>query len=293
MGAAAERDAGVVNHQRRSVGGMTVKVLFLGDVVGSAGREAVTRLVPAVRQARGLDVVLANVENATNGSGLNTRSYNQLAAAGIAGMTMGDHAYKNREIFRLFERGAAVCRPANYPDSAAGPRYLLVPMAADRPQGPKLALCVLQGRMFMRPVDCPLRAADRLLAELAALPEPPAAVFVDIHAEATSEKQTLGRYLAGRVTAVLGTHTHVPTADASLYPPGTAYITDVGMTGPYGGIIGREIAPVTQAALDFEPVPFTVAEADPRLSGALVTFAADTGRASAIELVHLPLNASV
>jgi metallophosphoesterase (TIGR00282 family) len=193
---------------------------------------------------------------------------------------MGDHVYKKTEIYSLFDEGKPICKPANFPADSPGPEYLIV----DAPDGTPVALFCLLGRIFMRPVDCPFRAADRILDQLAGKAK---VIVVDIHAEATSEKQLMLRHLLGRVSAVLGTHTHVPTADASVHPPGTAYITDVGMTGPYDSVIGRRYDRVLQTTLTFEPTSFEVATGDPRVSGALFEVDPSTGNASSIELVHL------
>lgn len=262
---------------------MPLRILFLGDVVGEAGRKVLKRYLSLVRRALEVDLVIANCENAAGGSGIDPRCYQQLITAGIDAMTMGDHVYKRKEIFGLFEREAAICRPANFPPDAPGPAYLLV----ETPFGP-VATFSLLGRMFMRPTDCPYRAADQMLETLT----PKAKIIVvDMHAEATSEKQLMLRHLLGRVSAVFGTHTHVPTADARVYEPGTAYITDVGMTGPYDSIIGRRCDRVLQTTLTFEPTSFDVATGDPRISGALVEIEPSEGRAISVELVHLDVPA--
>lgn len=257
-----------------------MRILFLGDIVGEPGRKLLRRTLPALRAHLGLDLVIANAENAAGGSGMDARCYRQLAAAGIDGFTMGDHIYKRREIIPLFEAGAPICKPANYPPEAPGRDYLI----ARTPAGVPVAIVSLLGRMFMRPVDCPFHAADRVLATIG---DQAKVILVDIHAEATSDKQCILRHLVGRVSAICGTHTHVPTADAAIYSPGTAYITDVGMTGPYESIIGRRFDRVLHANTTFEPTPFDVATGDPRVSGALLDIDPDTGRAAAIELCHL------
>lgn len=257
-----------------------LRVLFLGDVVGLPGRSVLTNWLGAVVAHRQIDLVVANAENAAGGSGITKGCYTELVSAGVRAFTLGDHAYRRKaEVLALFASGAPICRPANYPPEAAGPEYILV----DGPSG-KVAIFCLQGRLFLKPADCPFHAADRVLE---AIGQQASVILVDIHAEATSEKQTIGRYLAGRVSAVFGTHTHVPTADGCILPPGTAYITDVGMTGPYDSIIGRRFDRVLQATRDFDPVPFDVARDDPRMSGALVDIDAESGVAHAIELLHL------
>ncbi|HVJ82773.1 MAG TPA: TIGR00282 family metallophosphoesterase, partial [Planctomycetia bacterium] len=233
-----------------------MRVLFLGDIVGEPGRKIVREAAPILRRRYACDAVFANAENCAGGSGITGRCHSQLAAAGLDALTMGDHIYRRREVMDLFGRTPPICKPGNFPAEAPGPDRLLVTL----PSGVKIGVISLLGRTFMRPVDCPFHAADRLVAELRA--ETPI-IFVDMHAEATSEKQAMLRHLLGRVTAVLGTHTHVPTADATIYPPGTAYMTDLGMTGPYDGVIGRRWEPVLKHAITFEHAVFEVAEGDP------------------------------
>jgi metallophosphoesterase (TIGR00282 family) len=257
-----------------------VKILFLGDIVGEPGRKIIKRALPGLRARFNIDLVIANAENSAGGSGMDPRCYSQLIAAGVDAITMGDHIYKKREIYSLFEKGEPICKPANFPPEAPGPDHLIV-SAAD---GTKVAIISLLGRMFMRPVDCPFHAVDRVLDDIGKQAK---VILVDIHAEATSDKQCVLRHLIGRVSAVVGTHTHVPTADASVYPPGTAYITDVGMTGPYDSVIGRRFDRVLHATTTFEPKPFDVATGDPRISGALIEVDPESGRASAIELWNL------
>lgn len=257
-----------------------VRLLFLGDVVGEAGRKIAVRAIPLLRRHFDLEVVVVNAENAAGGSGLNPRCFTQLKNAGVDAFTMGDHIYKKKEIIGLLKQNEPICKPANFPRSSPGPAFLLVPLTG----GGVLAVISLLGRVFMRPVDCPFVAADRVLEEIGGITP---LVLVDIHAEATSDKQLVGRYLAGRVSAVLGTHTHVPTADASIFPPGTAYQTDVGMTGPYDGIIGRRYDRVIHTSTTFEPTTFDVAENDARVSGAIVVIDRITGHALDIQSVHL------
>lgn len=257
-----------------------MKILFLGDIVGEPGRKIIKRALPGLRARFNIDLVIANAENSAGGSGMDPRCYSQLIAAGVDAITMGDHIYKKREIYSLFEKGEPICKPANFPPEAPGPDHLIV-SAAD---GTRVAIISLLGRMFMRPVDCPFHAVDRVLV---AIGKQAKVILVDIHAEATSDKQCVLRHLIGRVSAVVGTHTHVPTADASVYPPGTAYITDVGMTGPYDSVIGRRFDRVLHATTTFEPKPFDVATGDPRISGALIEVDPESGRASAIELWNL------
>jgi len=216
---------------------------------------------------------------------LTVKCFDELADAGVDVFTLGDHAYRKDEIFELFERNAPLCRPANYPLDAPGPE-LIVTEARD---GTVVAVLTLMGRTYMKPVDCPFRAADRLLDRLGSSAR---VILVDLHAEATSDKQLLARYLDGRVSAALGTHTHVPTADETILPQGTAYQTDVGMTGPYDSIIGRRYDKVLTATLSCVPQYFDVATGNPKLCGAVVEIDPESGRASRIERVALDQNAA-
>jgi metallophosphoesterase (TIGR00282 family) len=254
-----------------------MKILFLGDIVGPPGLEMVRTLVPKLIADEAIDIVIANAENACNGSGLTPKQYRQLRSAGIDLITMGDHIYRRSEIIGTLESEDRICKPANFPRGAPGRDLILAPAR----NGVMVAAFTLLGRTFMRPVDCPFQAADRVLAELG---DRAKVIIVDMHAEATSDKYLMGHHLKGRVSAVLGTHTHVPTADEQLLGT-TAFISDVGMTGPYDSILGRRIDRVLSHALDFVPAPFDVATGDPRLAGAIVEVDAETGRASSIRRV--------
>ena len=252
-----------------------MRILFLGDIVGRPGYMAVTERLSEIRDQESVDFIVANAENAADGSGLTVRQFRGLVAAGVDVITMGDHVYRKLELKPVLETDPRIVKPANYPDAAPGRPWTVVRSRSGVP----VAVLSLMGRVFMRPVDCPFQAADRYLAEI------PAEVkvrIVDVHAEATSDKQTLARYLDGRVTAVLGTHTHVPTADAGLLAGGTAYQTDVGMTGPYDGVIGRAFDRVLATTVTFEPTHFHVATGDVRICGALVDVDPETGLATAI-----------
>lgn len=235
----------------------------------------VVRALPGLIARERLDLVIANAENATSGSGLSPEHYRQLIHCGVDAITLGDHIYKRREINAVLKREANIVKPANYPTDAPGRPWTV----ATSRSGIPVAVVSLLGRVFMRPVDCPWKAADRVLAEL---PADVKVVVVDFHAEATSDMQLMGRYLDGRVSAVLGTHTHVPTADEQLLPGGTAFQCDVGMTGPYDSILGRRYDRVLETTLTFNPTHFEVAEGDPRLSGTIVDVDPQTGRAQGI-----------
>lgn len=238
--------------------------------------QAVARLLPDLRRELKLDCVIANAENAADGSGLTVSQFKRLVEAGVDCVTMGDHIYRRSELLPTLSRDPRIVKPANYPADAPGRCWTTIRAGC----GTEVAVFSLLGRVFMRPVDCPFAAADRVLAEI---PNSVRVRFCDIHAEATSDKQLLGRHLDGRVAVAVGTHTHVPTADARILPRGTAYQTDVGMTGPYESIIGRNISRVTQTTLTFEPTHFYVATEDVRLSGVLVDIDSETGLARGIE----------
>jgi metallophosphoesterase (TIGR00282 family) len=257
-----------------------MRLLFLGDIVGEPGRKLVRKAVPALRETRQLDLVIVNAENIAGGSGMTPKTYAQLRRCGVDACTMGDHIYKKREIISVLVRGEPVCKPANFPPEAPGQDHLIVETAS----GVSVGIVSVLGRIFMRPVDCPLAALDRVLEQLAPKTN---VILVDVHAEATSEKQVMFRYLSGKVSAVVGTHTHVPTADAMISAEGTAYITDVGMTGPYESIIGRRIDNVIHTTKTFEPLSFDVATGDPRISGVILEIDEATGKATAIEPIHM------
>lgn len=252
-----------------------MRILFLGDIVGPAGLAFVKRALPAVIAHEKLDLVIANAENCTKGSGLTPQHYQQLREAGIDLITLGDHAYKRMEIAGVLQNDERICRPANWPSEAPGRDFAWLTTG----DGVKVAAFALLGRTFMKPADCPFKAADRVLAQLNGQAS---VIFCDMHAEATADKYLMLHHLKGRVSAVLGTHTHVPTADEQIFAPGTAFISDVGMTGPYDSILGRRIDRVLSTAVTFVPSPFDVATGDPRLGGVIVEVEPTTGRSLAI-----------
>jgi 2',3'-cyclic-nucleotide 2'-phosphodiesterase len=260
-----------------------MRALLVGDVVGNPGRDILVKKLAALRQKRQVDFVIANVENASGGSGLTIANAREILAAGVDVMTMGDHVWKRKEIVPFIEREPRLLRPLNLSPLASGTGVGLYTL----PSGVQIGVLDLLGRVFMKPVDDPFRAADEALRQLAAHTQN---IFVDFHAEATAEKITLGAHLDGRVTCVFGTHTHVPTADEHVTPKGTAFICDVGMTGPYDSVLGRRTDRVLKATLTQMPFPFDVAKDDVRISGALVTFDPATGRATAIERLQLREN---
>lgn len=257
-----------------------MKILFIGDIVGKPGRQICVRAVRGLRNEENLDLVVANAENIAGGSGLTPEIYHELISHGIDGITMGDHVYKRREIFPLLQSEKRIVRPANYPSSAPGKDVMIL---RTRQQIP-VAVFTLLGRVFMPPVDSPFQAADRVLA---ALPPDVRVILLDFHAEATSDKQLMGRLLDGRASAVLGTHTHVPTADECILPGGTAFQCDVGMTGPHESILGRRIDRVKETVLTFRPTHYEVATHDVRINGSIVEIDAETGKAISIRRITI------
>jgi metallophosphoesterase (TIGR00282 family) len=252
-----------------------VRILFIGDIVGKPGRDIVCRAVAGLVVRERLDLVLANAENAAGGSGLTPAIYRDLVRAGVQGITLGDHVYRRKEIYPTLENETNIVKPANLPPESVGRNWAVV-TAND---GTPVAIACLLGRLFMQPVDNPWQAADRVLAEI---PTDVRVRWIDFHAEATSEMQLMGRYLDGRVTAVLGTHTHVQTADECILPGGTAFQCDVGMTGPFESIIGRRIDRVMETTLTARPTEFDVATGDVRICGTIVEADPPTGRATGI-----------
>jgi metallophosphoesterase (TIGR00282 family) len=263
-----------------------MRILCIGDVVGRPGREAFVRLVAMLRQDTGAECVVLNAENAAGGSGITSRLARELFAAGADAVTLGDHAWRQRDVFEAFAEFSTLVRPANFPSEAPGRGACLVELEG----GLRVGVINLVGRIFMDPSECPFRAADAAIAELG---QKTSIIVVDMHAEATSEKVAMGRYLDGRVSVVFGTHTHVPTADETILPGGTAYITDVGMTGPHDSVLGREVKPVLKKLTTGVPARFDVATGDVRLSGIVVTVDERTGRATEIARIQVPLEPEV
>lgn len=251
--------------------------MFSGDVVGRPGRKFLIEQLGRLKEAYGVDLAIANGENSAAGAGITSKIAGELFAAGVDGLTLGDHVWDQKALAAEIEKIDYLCRPANLPERCPGRKFLILERDSFR-----LAVFTVLGRTFMQPRDCPFVEADRILKELEGRAD---AVLVEIHAEATSEKLALGRYLDGRVAAVVGTHTHVPTADAAILPKGTAYITDVGMTGPYESILGREIEPVLAKFLDGMPRRFEIADGDVRISSVLIDIDETTGLAGKIELL--------
>ena len=262
-----------------------MRILFIGDIVGRPGRMALRELLPALKQQHRPDLVVCNVENAAAGFGLTEPLGQEILACGVDVMTGGNHIWDKKGSEAYLDREERLCRPANFPKEAPGRRYVIREVGEVR-----VAVISLMGRVFMSPCDCPFRELDRLLHEL----EEEADLFVvDFHAEATSEKQAMGHYADGRVAAVVGTHTHVATADTCILPNGTAYQTDLGMTGPRRSIIGMDIEPVLRRFLTGMPTRFEVAHDDPRLSGLLVEIDTWSGQATEVERIERALSTEV
>ena len=251
-----------------------MKMLMIGDVVGGPGRKMLRRELKRLRGSLGAGAVVVNAENCAAGSGITAALAKEIFDAGADAITLGDHTWGQKEFASQIDSVGNLARPLNYPDGCPGRGWCVVTLPTFR-----FAVVNLLGRVFMQPVDCPFRAFDRAWAEMPKdIP-----VFVDFHAEATSEKVTFAYYADGRATAVFGTHTHVQTSDASVLPGGTAFVTDVGMTGPYVSSIGRDLKPVTKKFMTGIPARFDVASGPSVIEGAVVDFDPATRRATAVE----------
>ncbi len=250
-----------------------LSILVIGDVIGKPGRQAVSKILPGLRQQYGLDLVIANAENAAGGLGLTSATAEELLDAGVDVLTSGNHIWTQKEIIPYLDGEMPILRPLNYPPGVPGKGYII---------NSKAVVVNLMGRTFMGDLDCPFRAMDQLLAELG---HKSLVIIVDFHAEATSEKVAMGRYLDGRVSAVLGTHTHVGTIDAQLLPQGTAYITDIGMVGPKDSVIGDETEAVIQRFLTGMHHRLPVAKGKTILNSVMVRVEEGSGRALSIERI--------
>ncbi len=259
-----------------------MKILFIGDIVGSPGREAIKKLVAPLKQDLQIDFVIANAENASGGSGITSKVAAELFSSGVDVLTSGDHIWKKSEIFELINREERILRPLNFPLGAPGRGAAIFKTKG----GLKVGVINVNGRVFMEALECPFKTTLAACEELA---KETKIIIVDIHAEATSEKVALGWYLDGKVSAILGTHTHIQTADEKILPKGAAYITDVGMTGPYDSVIGRRVEDVLTRFLSSIPVKFEVAQENIQLHGALVEIDEKTGRAISILRVQKKL----
>lgn len=262
-----------------------MKLLFIGDIVGQPGRRAVKELLPRLREQHALDFVIANGENSAGGSGITPKTAEEIFSAGVDVITTGDHLWDQKEVVELLEHEKRFLRPLNYPPGTAGKGSGVyeVQVPNSKVQAPVLiAVLNLQGRTFMPPLENPFLAGRE---EVKKLREQTRIIFVDFHAEATSEKIAFARMVDGQVSAVVGTHTHVQTADEQIFPGGTAYLTDAGFTGPHESVLGREIAPVIQRFLTNTPQRFEVAKERVILHGALIEIDEASGRAVGIQRV--------
>jgi metallophosphoesterase (TIGR00282 family) len=257
---------------------MKLNIFCIGDIVGRPGRHIVSdKLKPLVKELA-IDCVIANAENAAGGSGLTPQIYNKLLRYGVNLITLGDHTYRKREIITTLEKTDNIARPANLSEYAAGRGFATYKTS----QGPTIAVVSLVGRLFMKPADCPYNAIDKILPKLQQQAD---IIIVDIHAEATSEKIAMGYHLDGRVSLCYGTHTHVVTADEKILPKGTAYITDIGMTGAYDSVLGRNVENVLKSFRTQMPFPFEVATGDVKIGAILVTVDSNTKKAEQIKRV--------
>lgn len=255
-----------------------MRILLIGDIVGSPGREAVRKIVPKLCRDRSIDFVIANAENVAGGSGLTPETVDELFLSKIDVITSGDHVWKKKELYERISKDNRILRPANYPEASPGLGMAVI----STKDGEKVAVLNLLGRVFMDPVDCPFQAAER---ELRKINGETKIILVDMHAEATSEKIAMGRFLDGRVSVVFGTHTHVQTADEKIFSQGTGYITDLGMTGPHDSVIGRRHDAIVEHFLTLMPKKFEVADKDVELEGAIVNIDDETGKTLSIERV--------
>jgi metallophosphoesterase (TIGR00282 family) len=258
-----------------------LRLLFLGDVIGEPGRKAVIEMVPKLKQAWGIDFVIVNGENAAAGRGITGKITIDLLRAGVAVITSGDHIWDQKEVVSYIETEPRLLRPINYPPGTPGRGSIVLETAKG-----KVGVINVQGRTFMQPsLENPFRLLDEEVRRLRAETH---VIFVDMHAETTSEKIAIGRFLDGKVSAVAGTHTHVQTADEQIFPGGTAFICDAGMCGPTESVLGREIQPIIQRFVSSMPVNFPVAKGEVKLHGILVDVDPSTGKAKSIRRVAEP-----
>ena len=259
---------------------MKVKILCIGDIVGRPGRRILSAQLPGLVKEKEVDAVIANAENVAGGSGLTPQIFEKLGRYGIHLITLGDHCYRKKEIIPILETEQNIVRPANLSPAAAGKDYAVYQTA----KGVSVAVVTLIGRIYMKPSDCPYAKIDTLLPKVQQHAD---LIFVEMHAEATSEKVAMGYYLDGKVSCVFGTHTHVMTADERIQQNGTAYITDLGMTGSHDSVLGRKSECVIRAFRTQMPCPFELAYRDVRISAILVTVDSHTRKAESIERLQI------
>lgn len=254
-----------------------MNLLVIGDIVGRPGRQAVREFLPDLVRQYNIEFIIANAENASGGRGLTREVMQELLGAGIDVLTMGNHVWDNKEIFSFIDDQPRIIRPANYPQPCPGQGYHVYQAGFNL----KIAVINVSGRVFMPALDCPFRTVDQILSSL---PEVDC-IIIDFHAEATSEKQAFGYYFDGRATAVLGTHTHIQTADERILPEGTAYITDLGMTGPIESVLGMERQGVIEKFLTQRPIRFEVAKGPSQLQGVVLELDESTRRVTQIRRI--------
>ena len=254
------------------------RILFIGDIIGGTGRGAIRELLPEIIQQYSPNFIIANGENLAGGNGLTKETADEMFSYGVNFLTTGNHVWDNKEILDFIDSYDKIIRPANYPEGAPGKGYAVIDSNSDHIL--KIGVFNLSGRIFMEPLDNPFSVADKIIPKLR---EETNIIILDFHAEATSEKMSMGWYLDGRISAVLGTHTHVQTADETILPNHTAYITDVGMTGPINSVIGVKKDPVIKKFLTQMPAKFDVAKGDVRLCAVIIDIDPITGNATAIE----------
>lgn len=260
-----------------------MRILAIGDIVGSPGRNAVKTLVPKIKKEEGVDFVVANAENAAGGSGITPDIAEEIFGYGVDVITSGDHIWKKKEIYDILDKESRILRPANYPDGVPGMGSTVIKSKT----GVSVGVINLIGRVFMDAVDCPFKAAKK---EIERIKKETNIIIIDMHAEATSEKIALVWYLDGIASFVFGTHTHIQTADERIYPKATAYITDLGMTGPYDSVIGRQPEQIIERFILQIPTKFLMAENNIQLHGAIADIDEKTGRATAIKRIQYKLN---
>ena len=259
---------------------MKLNILCIGDIVGRPGRRIVAEKLKPLIAELDIDCVIANAENAAGGSGLTPQIYDKLLRYGVNLVTLGDHTYRKKDIIETLEKSEHIARPANFSEQAAGRGIAYYKTS----KGPTVAVVSLIGRIFMKPADCPYNAIDKILPQLQQKAD---IIIVDFHAEATSEKIAMGYHLDGRVSLCFGTHTHVATADERILPKGTAYITDIGMTGAYDSVLGRDVESVLKSFRTQMPYPFEIATGDVKMDAILVTIDSNTKKAERIERISI------
>jgi len=262
---------------------MKLNILCIGDIVGRPGRRIVAEKLKTLVKEHAIDCVIANAENAAGGSGLTPQIYDKLMRYGVNMVTLGDHTYRKRDIIGTLERADNIARPANFSEYAAGRGFAVYKTN----KGPTVGVVSLIGRLFMKPADCPYNAVDKILPKLQQKAD---IIIVDFHAEATSEKLAMGYHLDGRVSLCFGTHTHIVTADERILPKGTAYITDIGMTGAHDSVLGRVVESVLKSFRTQMPFPFEIATSDVKMDAILVAVDSNTKKAERIERMKIDMD---